>query len=375
MASRQLPASATPPSANKPGRALHVCIVGAGLAGLACAVAAASTGARVDVVDEHAAPAAQPAHVNVVPNLLRDLVALGVADACVKTGFPYRGIRVMDGSGRHCVELPTERLAPLGYPEALGIAHGDLAAILARAAQAQGAHLQWRTRIDALGWQHDKATLALSDGRTMAPDLTLLATGATSALRREAMQHCTAPTALGPQWTHALLPRLAGQDHATLVLDNAGQRAFVVPVGPTTVGIALTRGEAGGPLPAVLQPLMSHMRPDTPRIERPLLAALLPAPWHRGNLVCIGECAHALPPHLGQSAAQALEDAIVLRELLAQGLSPGVLARRFTERREPRVAQVFDLVSQAARAQLMPDASTDLQDLFRRLSRLVAEPA
>jgi 2-polyprenyl-6-methoxyphenol hydroxylase-like FAD-dependent oxidoreductase len=92
-------------------------------------------------------------------------------------------------------------------------------------------------------------------------------------------------------------------------------------------------------------------------------------------VLCVGESAHALPPHLGQSAAQAFEDATVLRDLLSQGLAPAVLAQRFSERRVPRASQVFDLVCQAARSQLSPDAGTDLRDLAQQLSRIVATAA
>ncbi|MCE4556599.1 FAD-dependent monooxygenase [Roseateles cellulosilyticus] len=365
----------TPLSAMTSGPAPHVCVVGAGLAGLACAAAAAGAGARVDVLDERATLTAHPTHVNVVPNLLRDLVTLGIAADCVKVGFPYRGIQVLDGTGRCRFELPTPRLAPSSYPEALGMAHGELAAILVRAAQDRGARVHWQTAVETLGWRKGKAVLGLRDGRQVEPDLTLLATGPQSPLREAALQASPAPACLGPEWTYAHLPRPRGFDHATLVLDSAGQRAFVVPIGPSTVGIALTRGSAGGPMPAVLQPLLARLDPCTPRVERPLLADFLRGPWHRGNLVCVGECAHALPPHFGQSAAQAVEDAVVLQDLLTQGLAPAELPERFNQRRHARARQVFELVCQAARSQEAPDATTDLRELFLRLSRLVAEPA
>lgn len=375
MALRQAAALLTSRSPDKAASALHVCVVGAGLAGLACAAAAAAAGSCVDVIDERSALATHQTHVNVVPNLLRDLVALGVGADCVKAGFPYRAIRVMDARGRNCCELPTPRLAPVGYPEALGMAHGELVGILAKAAQDRGARLFLGTRVEGLGWNMGRATLTLSDGREITPDLTLLASGALSPLRDAALQIRTAPVCLGHEWTYTQSPRPRGFDHASLVLDSAGQHAFIVPISPSTIGIALTSGDASRPVPPVLQPLLARLAPDTPRIVRPLLAGFLPAPWHRGNLICVGECAHTLPPHFGQSAAQAVEDAIVLQQLLAQGLSPAAVAERFSERRHARARNVYQLVTQAARAQLSPNEETDLRALYLRLSRLVAEPA
>ena len=40
--------------------------------------------------------------------------------------------------------------------------------------------------------------------------------------------------------------------------------------------------------------------------------------WNRGRVVIIGEAAHSCPPTLAQGAAQALEDALVLAELLLE---------------------------------------------------------
>ena len=42
------------------------------------------------------------------------------------------------------------------------------------------------------------------------------------------------------------------------------------------------------------------------------------APWHRGRVVLIGDAAHATSPHVGQGAAQAIEDALVLAEEVAR---------------------------------------------------------
>ena len=53
---------------------------------------------------------------------------------------------------------------------------------------------------------------------------------------------------------------------------------------------------------------------------------VLSAPWNRGRVVLIGDAAHTCPPTLAQGAAQALEDAAVLAELLlaAQTLDDGL---------------------------------------------------
>ena len=43
---------------------------------------------------------------------------------------------------------------------------------------------------------------------------------------------------------------------------------------------------------------------------------LIEGPWNRGRVVVIGDAAHSCPPTIAQGAAQGLEDALVLTELL-----------------------------------------------------------
>ena len=43
---------------------------------------------------------------------------------------------------------------------------------------------------------------------------------------------------------------------------------------------------------------------------------IVEAPWNRGRVVVIGDAAHSCPPTIAQGAAQGLEDALVLTELL-----------------------------------------------------------
>ncbi len=67
---------------------------------------------------------------------------------------------------------------------------------------------------------------------------------------------------------------------------------------------------------------------------RPMSAFLLPSPWYRGRIVVIGDAAHTTTPHLATGAGIAIEDAVVLAELLASDLPiaealDGFMTRRF----------------------------------------------
>jgi 2-polyprenyl-6-methoxyphenol hydroxylase-like FAD-dependent oxidoreductase len=67
---------------------------------------------------------------------------------------------------------------------------------------------------------------------------------------------------------------------------------------------------------------------------------LLEPPWHKGRVVLIGDAAHATTPHVGYGAGLAVEDAIVLAELLREAAPLAVVLDRFVARRYPRCRTV-----------------------------------
>jgi salicylate hydroxylase len=103
--------------------------------------------------------------------------------------------------------------------------------------------------------------------------------------------------------------------------------------------------------PAVTQ--MLGAVPQSPRwglfARRPL------ARWSRGPVVLLGDAAHAMLPHQGQGANQAIEDAAVLAaELDGAGDVPAAL-HRYAVRRRARTRQVQLLSWAASPALHLPD--------------------
>jgi 2-polyprenyl-6-methoxyphenol hydroxylase-like FAD-dependent oxidoreductase len=127
-----------------------------------------------------------------------------------------------------------------------------------------------------------------------------------------------------------------------------------------------------GPLP---RRIAAALDPAAPTTLRRVASALREAPWCRGAVLCVGAAAHAIAPPFGQSAAQALEDAAVLGELL--GCAPGrePLLQQFGQRRMARVHELNALVEQGARWLARPEPGTDLMDLGRRIDAIVTQPA
>ena len=68
----------------------------------------------------------------------------------------------------------------------------------------------------------------------------------------------------------------------------------------------------------------------------------MPAPWHRGRVVLVGDAAHGMTPHCGQGAAQAVEDGIVLAEELARGRRVDTAIQAYSERRFARCRAIAE---------------------------------
>jgi 2-polyprenyl-6-methoxyphenol hydroxylase-like FAD-dependent oxidoreductase len=89
-------------------------------------------------------------------------------------------------------------------------------------------------------------------------------------------------------------------------------------------------------------------------VYKPLETILVPSPWYRGRVLLIGDAAHTTTPHHAQGAAMAVEDAVVLSELLAQSDDVPVVLDRFMERRWERCKLVVEASLQVGEWELNP---------------------
>ncbi len=370
-------------------RASHLGIVGAGLAGLAAAVAAATAGARVEVFEAAAGIAAPPAHIDIVPNLVRDLSMLGLADACVRRGFAYNGVSVVDADGRAHFEIPTPSLGGVRLPAAMGMLYAELMRVLYDAALAHGVAVHWRSGVRAIEPHGARPCVWLTDGRRLGFDLVVLA-GAVDVAGIELPLPARAER-LPQRWDYVLLPRPRGLERLTWVVGPRRVKAFVLPVNVRQAGLAVLRDErpagvsAAGASAALRTALADHgallgrlgagLGDDATVVGRPVCSGVLAGAWHVGGALRIGSNAHVLPPHFGQAAAQSVEDATVLGELLRAGLDRQELLMRFAARRGDRAARVHAIASQAARWDLDPEPATDIAALARHLAPIVERRA
>lgn len=363
-----------------------VAIVGGGIAGLACAFAAAKAGASVTLFEANAELRGEPVHVDVVPSMLRDLVGLGLGDVCVRAGFPYRRTGFIGPRSSRVFSREVNHLAGPRYPAALGISNERLTALLLDAAEGAGVQVRRGTRVEMVDASSPhEAVLQLASGDEVVAELAVIACGLKGHLRNALFEgRVVAPAT---DWFHALVRRPRSLDEPLHAVTPAGDRVQTVPVGEAQVGIQLAprtgldlhSQEAFrsllGRFPNPIGELAAQIDASTTVLHRTIHPATLPTAWARGAAVAVGDCAHSLPANFGQSAAQAVEDSVVLGDLLARSSDIPTLLEDYLHRRLPRVQQVMEITTRAARWDSAPDSETDYMGLARLLEQMVLKPA
>lgn len=76
--------------------------------------------------------------------------------------------------------------------------------------------------------------------------------------------------------------------------------------------------------------------------------------WHQGRVVLIGDAAHAAPPHMGEGGSMAMEDAVVLAEVLRDAPTVEAALDQYERRRRPRADWVQEQSRIAAKAWVLP---------------------
>jgi 2-polyprenyl-6-methoxyphenol hydroxylase-like FAD-dependent oxidoreductase len=322
-------------------------VVGAGIAGLATAVALQRTGHRVSVVEEKADTSAG-AGISIWPNALAALDAIGLGDAVRASGgrVTAGALRWQDGSW---LRRPSadRMVRALGEPLVV-TRRADLTGILADALSPDT--VQRGVAARAIDTAPGGVRVTMSDGSVREAAAVVGADGVGSVVARHLnglLRHRYAGyTAWRGVAAHRLDPELAGQ---TL---GAGTEVGHVPLGPDhTYWFATERTAEGGANP---QGELDYLRRKYRGWVEPIPSLLAATAaddvlrndlydrdqvrvWSRGPVTLVGDAAHPMRPHLGQGGCQGLEDAAVLARFVEQSDDLATAFARFAGFRRARV--------------------------------------
>lgn len=367
-----------------------VLIVGAGIGGLAAAAAFAARGVPTEVVEvKPDATAGLGVGINQPANALRAIDSLGVLDEVLAVGFRYDTELFYDWRGNFVVECRSGLGGP-GIPANNALGRANLARILLAAATRAGAVIRFETTVVSLEQDAAAVQAGFSDGRSGEYGLVAGFDGINSALRNRFFGTAHDPVYTGFAIWRVPVPRPA-EIRCARLYQGPGSRAGYIPIGENTMYLLAVTQEPGRPHhdPASFDSLLKDrlqgygglvgesrdaLAGREHIVYTPLDEVRLPPPWYRGRVIVLGDAAHASAPHLTQGAAMALEDAVVLAEVLGGEVPAGEAALRqaldaFMRRRLPRV----NLVQNVSHAIVAGDMATTEETLPGYLARMKAE--
>lgn len=327
----------------------NVVIIGAGVGGLTLAHALTRRGIGAEVYEANPNLRPPGGGLIVPPNSARILERLGLASH-LRGGVPLHRMQILDAGGQQLYERDQgdvrreQGFGLWGLPRAA--LHGALLDALPEGTVHAGHRLH---HLEALGL---KTYAVFENRRHVIADLIVGADGATSRTRQllfpEARLRATGQLAVRGV-SEAPVPLRYGRAFtefwgsgrrftffpidATRTYWHAALRGDRVPARPSPAWLA----EGYRAFPAPVQDLILET-PEAGLFSTELRDLAPLARWSVGNVALLGDAAHATSPNLAQGAAQAIEDAAVLAELLAGETRLDRALERYQLRREAQTA-------------------------------------
>ncbi len=346
-----------------------VTVLGAGVAGLAAAIALALRGAKVTVLEQADAIREVGAGLQISPNGAAVLRALGLQAALDAVSTRAIAVQLIDGpSGAPVTRLDLARLRPdQGYHF---LHRADLIALLLTAATEAGVTLRLLSRVASVDLSGPHPKVTLETGEHLASPLLIGADGLHSK-SRAALNGAETPFFTRQVAWRAVIPCDAGAAPVAEVHMGPGRHLVSYPLrGGTLRNIVAVEERAkwaeeswtlrddSMDLRLAFEAFSPRVRGWLDKVEDPWLWGLfrhsVAATWIRpmgqGGAAILGDAAHPTLPFLAQGASMGLEDAWVLADTLARHDTVAAALAAYQSLRKPRTTKVVAAANSNARA-------------------------
>jgi salicylate hydroxylase len=364
----------------------RLAIVGGGLAGLAAARALATVGARAEVFEAAPALGEIGAAVNVSPQAVKALRAIGLGDKVAAVAHTSPGMYTRNMLTGEFLEFNDRIKTAARYGAPYYTFHrADLLDAIAGELDHSAVHLGHR--LTAIEERSDGIVLAFENGAQVEAEFVIGADGVRSVIRR-ALYGDDNPTYTGQMVWRALLNT---SDVPPELIEPTGHIQWVGP-GRHLIAYLIRRGkllnivtqqdtdqwvDEGWSTRGDPDEMRASFPNSEPRLDKllslvtacskwGLFTRPLTQNWGRGRIQLIGDAAHAMLPNAGQGACQAFEDSYILGRWLEACGDPVDGFANFRRVRIPRVHGVQRLSLSNARFKHMHDAAAQKEQIAAR---------
>ncbi|KAF8559303.1 FAD/NAD(P)-binding domain-containing protein [Imleria badia] len=372
----------------------EIIIAGGGIAGAAIALFLSRLNANIIILESRPGRPtfAEGGILMLAPNGMHVLSGLGVADTLLQrdSGVQVPWITINDSAGGRIGKVPQGSKERYGFASTM-VMRSDLHDVLLDEVEKERVDVRWRAQVQSIEESSDGVVVRwIQNGLAQEKKVDLLigADGIWSTVR-PSMYNCLGLAVPKPEYSGLVgIGTLINIDRVPGLLDFLtpdrpcvmiqGQRGFVgmaifdkekkkvgwwtsheapnrtreewkVPKAEALAEMRKRYSDWAFPVPQLIAAAEAS---DDELFVWPVFEVRKLEHWHSRRTVLIGDAAHAMPPHSGQGASQALEDAGYLAYLLRRQIESAVsetnemdwtsALARFRVDRQPRVNEIVD---------------------------------
>jgi salicylate hydroxylase len=341
----------------------RILIAGGGIGGLTAALALAQAGTPVQVLEQAAEFSEAGAGIQLGPNAVHVLRALGIADALAPHVVAPEGVHLIDArAGQSMATVPLGPLAELRYGAPYWVVHrADLQRVLLDAVRGNdNVAITQPFRVAACAADGDRVQVT-SETEEVASGGALIGADGIRSQVRALIGVAGEPVYSGKSAWRLTVPMDEAappmrQDAIGLWLSSRAHMVHYPVRGGAEVNVVVIVDDRDAPegwnVPGAADEFLPHLT-DWPRTITDFLReqsgwrrwALYDMPptrqWTAGRIALLGDAAHPVLPFLASGGALAIEDAAVLAAAWGEASgNPATAFAAYARKRQPRAALV-----------------------------------